>query len=295
MFSFNREKARELFGVIYGAYLGHKNLFKWVHADNGDAPQHKYVPVGVERGSLKHQQFLFFCSLITYSSQSEQGIQQCLKIYEAYPEIFCRKVDGSVGWLQDIFNSGGFIYPNAIAERWHGSNITLFQKYDGDPLTIFVGKNSIDGVLSGKKEKGRNLLPGFGPKLLSLLALWYEELGLISLRGAFPCDVHIQNQSLGLGIAVSTENRFRTTGFAEFLRREISAVCEENGFRPLLLSHALWFLGARLCIRCRKKRVLTAFLCPVFTFCSGRVSTKLYRHKGEWDLSPLPELPLFIH
>jgi len=296
MFDFDRERAKEVLGIIYEAYTRRTYLFKWVHTSNGDAPQHRYIPDGVKRGSLEHRQFLFFCSLITYSGQSEQGIKQCFEVHRLYPGLFDKDIINiSIEELERIFAHSGFIYPNAIAGRWRGSGITLFKRYDGDPLKIFIGKDSVDEVLSSeKREKGRNLLPGFGPKILSLLALWYEELDLVFLRDAFPCDVHVQNQCLGLGIAKSTEKRFRTTDFAEFLRRETSVVCEEQEFKPLLLSHAMWFLGNRVCVLCRKKRNRAKFLCPVFAFCSGRVSTKLYRRKGEWDLTtPKQELPLF--
>lgn len=294
MFKFDKKRAEEILGIIYEAHMAHTHLFRWVHANNGSAPQQKYIPAGVEKRSLEHQRFLFFCSLMTYSSQSEQGVKQCVKVYAGWPELFNKKVDGMTV-LKDIFKANGFIYPNAIAQRWHGSNRTLFKKYEGEPLKIFYKKNSINEVLLEKAVKGKNLLPGFGPKIFSLLALWYEELGLVSLADAFPCDLHVQNECLGLDIATSSETRFRTTGFAEFLREKISEVCREKGFKPLLLSHAMWFLGSLICIKCKKKPFQAKDFCPVYSFCSGRVSTRLYRSKGEWDIEvALPgKLPLF--
>lgn len=127
------------------------------------------------------------------------GFQQCVMIYNKNPEFFkidvCKK---SLEEMQTVFKEVGFIYPNEAARRWLLSAKGLFGKYAGNPLAIFKSGN-IDSVLKEKGQGKKNLFPGFGPKLFSLLSLFYEELGLLyPIPDAFPCDIHVQAQCIAL-------------------------------------------------------------------------------------------------
>lgn len=296
IFKFDDERAEEILSVVYACYLNGSHLYRYYHAKNGSAPQHKHIPTSIKKRSAEHQIFLFFASILTYHSQSEMGFQQCLKLYDEWPEFFrpdvCRK---SPHKLQIAFKKVGFIYPNEAARRWFFSAKGLFEEYDSNPLMIFKN-GSIDDALKRKVRGNKNLLPGFGPKLLSLLALFYEELNLLNaLPDAFPCDIHVQAQCIGLDIAKSQEKIFRTDPFAEFLRKNISGVCRNKNISALDLSHALWFLGNRLCMYCKKKKTTSEKFCPIFKYCSGRISTISYRRKGLWDTNKpsMDPLPLF--
>lgn len=293
IFEFDRERAEEILSIVYQSYLNNSHLYRYYHAKNGSAPQHKHIPISIKRGSPEHQIFLFFASILTYHSQSDMGFQQCLRLYNEYPEFFKSNVcEKSLPELQIAFKEIGFIYPNEAARRWLFSAKGLFEEYDGNSLAIFRSGN-IDDVLKEKIRGNKNLFPGFGPKLFSLLALFYEELGLLSpLPDAFPCDIHVQAQCIGLNIAKSDKNLFRSDPFAEFLRRNISIICRNKNISALDLSHALWFLGNRLCMYCKKKRAVSEKFCPIFKYCSGRISTALYRRKGMWDTGKPTKIPL---
>lgn len=286
-FKFNKPKARKCLSLIHNAYKKKTYLFEHVHAMNGDAPQHKYVPKGIKKGSQKHQIFLFFANLLTYHSQSDMGFQQCVAVYESNPEFFTPKV-----WaleekvIAEALKKAGFIYPFSTAKRWHKSAASLFILCDGKPLKIFEGRESIDDVLKLNNEKGMNVFPGLGPKLISLLNIFYNELELMPcLKGAFPVDIHVQAECMGMNLVTTEQETVNSTLLAEFLRIRIFEICEEKGFRPLDLSHAMWFLGNRICQFCHKKRAQSEHLCPVFKYCSGRVSTELYRTRGKWDMN----------
>lgn len=296
MFEFDNKRAEEILPAIYDCYLKGSHLYRYYHAKNGSAPQHKYVPENIKRGSAKHQLFLFFASILTYHSQSDMGFQQCMMIYDKNPDFFkidvCKK---SLKEMRIALKEVGFIYPNEAARRWLLSAKGLFNQYNGDPLAIFkVG--SIAGVMKEKGQGSKNLFPGFGPKLFSLLSLFYEELELLDpIPDAFPCDIHVQAQCIGFGIAKSNQEIFSATPFAEFLRINISGVCRKKNVSALDLSHAQWFLGNRLCMYCKRKKAVSEKFCPVFNYCSGRVSTATYRKKGLWDINKLliDPLPLF--
>lgn len=319
---FNNERAEEVIYRLARAYEQRTHMFKYVHHTNGDAPQHRHIPRGgvgaaneqqlalfggngnafwkkrfpkkVERGSRKHQIFLFFATLITYHSQSEQGFQQAVALYDSCNRLFTpgirkmklEQVQSALGWA-------GFIYPNEGGRRWKESGHSLFELFDGDPLRIFQ-QGTIESILDSKKEN--QLLIGYGPKLLSLLAIFYEELGLIDhVEGSFPADIHVQAQCIANGIVDFEEGDVvvRTTEPAEFIRKGLVAFCQAHGISPFKLSHAMWFLGNRLCWNCnRRNREQTAALCPIKQFCQGRIDTELYNRKGLWNLQP-PEYPLF--
>lgn len=292
---FRKKKAIKVLGMIAEAYTSETHLYKYCNAKNGDAPQHRHIPKGVGKGSREHLMYLFFANLLTYHSQSEQGFLQVKRVYEKQPEMFhpsivLRERESVCRVLTEV----GFIYPNEGGRRWHLSAEALFRYYAGDPLKIFQQSKSIDGLLEKvKHRKGRNLFVGLGPKLFSLLALFYEELGVINhIRGAFPVDIHVQAECIGLHLVDIGKRIVSTTPIAEFLRPRIWEVCRREGMSALDLSHAMWFLGNRVCYPlCHKKPAQAEVLCPVWEHCDGRISTKLYSTRGKWGYDK--KFPLF--
>lgn len=293
---FSREKAIEvIFENLFPAYFSHSQLFKYVHAGNGDAIQNNYIPEGVERGSLEHQIFLYFTNLMTYRNSSEVGFRQCVTLYEKYPFLFSEAIlEIENEDVAEKLKESGNVHPNENAKRWKGSGMALFGHYDGNPVAIFEDIRSIDELMKKKRRKEKNIFPGLGPKLASLLALFYEELNLVPhIEGAFPVDVHIQAQCIGTKVAIFSGD-INSTDLAEILRRRISDICYERNVSPLDLSHAMWFLGNKLCVACRRKKGTSELLCPIFKYCSGRPSTRKYRLKGKWgNIRERRMLPLF--
>ena len=289
MFEFGLKKARMVLNIIYRAYQVKTHLYKYVHAQNGNAPQHRHIPASVKKGSLEHQTFLFFANLLTYHSQSDQGFLQVKNLFENRPELFSpHLIFSDLRELQNGLKSVGFLYPNEGGRRWHISGTTLFREHEGSPVTLFKGVKSIDHLLKkhrwGKKNYG---FVGLGPKLWSLLAIFYEELEISpNIPGAFPVDIHVQAECIGLGLVKSQKELIETTRLAEFIRGYISRICREEKMSALDLSHAMWFLGNRVCSPiCRRNQGQAEYLCPVYAYCEGRISTKLYAARGKWKLN----------
>lgn len=296
MFEFDKRRAKKLLiDRLFGAYYGETHLFKYVHAKNGDAPQHKYWPADVKKGSYEHQVFLFFATLLTYRSGSEEWFRQCAALFGRSRFMFFREVlEMDFKMIESHLRTAEFVHPAAAARYWKENARTLFNAYGGDPLKIF-SNGTIRGVMKLKKESRGNLFPGYGPKLLSLLALFYIELDLIDpVADAFPCDLHVQNQCISLGLVKAESNMIDAYKLADFLRINLSDLCNKNGVSALDLSHAMWFLGNRICIECNRKRRISERLCPIMDCCGGRISTLMYRKKGKWktekDSLPLIEL-----
>ncbi len=283
-FTWDEEKALTLVTTLHTAYRLHTHLFKKVHALNGDAPQHKYLPVGVEKGSPEHLLFLFFATMLTYRSLSENGFKQAVTLYEKYPVLFTESVCTiAKKELYDAFKDVGFVHPSQVAKNWPRVADELFRSYHGDPLSIFTKGVTIDGVLKFKKgPKGTMLFPGFGPKLFSLLAIFYEELGATPhIHGAFPVDLHVQRIFISLNVVTGTGVQ-DAAKVAEFIRKRLSELCYKLGIKPLDLSHALWFLGNRVCAKCDKVKEITR-TCPLEVLCSGGIPSGSYGETGRWD------------
>jgi endonuclease III len=285
---FDEDRAYRVLSDIALAYRTQRQLYSRVHARECSAPQHKHIPPGVHKASPEHQIFLFLTTLITYASETDAGFRQSVRLYAQWPEYFGPELcKVSQSTLAHSLRRVGFVRPMQGAEYWHTSGSTLFREYGASPLEI-LRVESVDAFIAKKrsmrKKLGYGALAGIGPKIFSLMALFFEELGLLDeVPGAFPVDLHVQRICISTGIVQST-GRVHATYLAEFLRPRLYALCNKLGIRPFDLAHALWFLGNRVCTRCRDVEGL-ASVCPAMTQCDGAIPSHLYGNKGLWDFS----------
>jgi hypothetical protein len=280
----NTDRAELIVLKFQRAYKERTHLFKYLKEGNLDAPQHKTIPEEITKGSVEHVLFLFFANLMTYSNSSDAGFLQAKELWENHNWAFSINSNAWLGRdIKRAIAAVGFVYPNALGVNWKRCSESLHSKYDGNPVLILHGMKSISEIMKIRKKD----FPGLGPKLFSLLALFYEELKLLPpMKGAFPVDLHIQNQCMGTGIVSDfTKDIINSSRLAEFIRPRLYDACSVNGISTLDMSHAMWFTGNRLCQYCKHKRAAVQDLCPVVSKCSGRVSTKSYRSTGKWDLT----------
>lgn len=176
--------------------------------------------------------------------------------------------------------------PGQSAAYWPRVARTFYSTFHGDPVEMFRRFATISDILAAKNSKNGDHLdiPGFGPKILSLLALFYAELGLIEMPAdAIPIDVHLQRISEALGVI-----RFIGTGaptnemFEDALRLLFCEICHENDWSAMDMSHALWFNGKHLCTNCSANKAVELY-CPMYSVCEGTLITKSYFLKGRWD------------
>lgn len=276
------------------AYLEKKYLYAEFHAHNGSAPQHWGIPRGVVIGSLEHRLFLFFTTLLTTRSESDAGFRQMVRLYEEHTTLFSpeRALAIEVSKVEMLLKEVGYIHPNQGASRWLACAEGLARRFNGDPLNLFLWKKSIDEVYQSiQGEGGKKLLSGYGPKLLSLLALFYEELELIPcLEGVFPVDVHVQRINITLGVVKGSGIVDAARTLAEGLRVALWKACHEGNMNPFDSAHAYWFLGSRACTQCHRVSSIRQ-ICPIADECEGSISTALYHKKGMWDLDELQRRP----
>lgn len=287
--TFDRGRADEVIRTAFRAYEAQTHLYQLVHRLNGDAPQVKYRPEGVEQRSRDDFIRLYFAALTDRRQVSKEVYKTHARLWGTHEWLYRETLLTRMLSPEDLelmLREAKVGVPKESAKNWLPCSETLYRIFDGDPLKLYAS-GSIDGVIAWKKavEKniGKNPIPGFGPKILSLLAIFYEELEAIPpVEGAFPVDVHVQRILISTGI-IRGSGIIDSAMLAEFIRPRIYAVCTENAWRSLEVAHALWFLGNKSCTNCHMLTDVHA-RCPIMELCGGAIESKLYFRQGKWDL-----------
>lgn len=283
--TFSPDRALEVLSQPYTAYKLRQGLYAVRHDGNGDAVQDKFVPRSVVRGSREHTVFLYFATGTDRRSLSSQVYRNHMELWSRSPELYRRGVlNLHHTTIKRKLAEVHFNMVETIGRNWRPCAETLFEEFGGDPVSLYKDQ-SIDALLEYKKRNrrdGRDPLPGFGPKILSLLAIYYEKLGVVPpIEGAFPVDVHIQRICISTGI-VSGKGVIDSASVGEYLRPRLYELCVREGWDRSDLAHALWFNGNELCNGCSTSRNSVS-LCAVYNDCSGGLNTRQYGREGKWD------------
>lgn len=347
------QKAFEAYRTKLGIHAIVKHSF--------DAPQSRFIPRGVRRGSRQHILWLFFTALTDRREVSESVYKAATELHEESLWIYGpgskssrRKIDlylkrlvatalpveitinptqgllfggtdigniptddlialvdtlfetdetveeitivraDSATAIADILRKKKVGSPGQSANYWPRVAETLYREFDGDPLEIFRRYPTIDVFLGFKRDRkkrvGHDPFPGIGPKIASLMTMFYDELGLMSMpEDAMPVDVHLQRFALETRI-IRYDGARRLTN--EMLERRARAlycdICNENGWPHVDFSHATWFLSKHLCSSCHRKKIAQT-LCPTFDFCYGSIASNSYFRKGIWEIKHRPK------
>lgn len=278
----DKERARHALRPLYRAFMEREMLFAHVTRE-ADAPQQRFFPDGVAQGSIEHRRWLFFATMTDRRQISERVYESHARLWTKEPRLYSEEaLDMPQEVIRGLLRGENVGAPAQSAAYWPRSAKTLFNSFDGDPLEMYRKFGSVDAVLLFKKKGGD--LPGFGPKILSLLALFLEEIGLMTMpRDAFPVDVHAQRFAISTGIAHSSSS-VTNEQMEKVLRPLLCEICAEERWRPLELSHAVWFLGNRCCNGCYDNAAME-FLCPAYAECGGSISTLSYMRRGIWNMT----------
>ncbi len=255
-----------------------------------DAVQWKYIPPGMEGGSRIWQQWIFFATLTDRREDSKYVYESHTRMWIDYPELYLPIVVGiPPKEIELILRKYKVGCPEDSSKYWPRCAQTLFQEFGGDPRRMFrLGDTTpIEDILTFKRcFPGRDPLPGFGPKISSLLAIYYAERKLIKIpTDAFPVDLHVMRFLISTGIVRGTgvvENQW----LASIVRKLLCRVVKRLGISAIDASHAIWFRGNRGCTRCYKVRAMPK-LCPVYNECGGAIRTSPSREDGVWRLDDL--------
>lgn len=271
----------EVLDQIVPAYLERKALFQWKHRDG--APQNIFRPKNLPVGGVRHARWLFFAAMTDRREESKMVYQGHARVWEKYAGLL---YDNQVWKLSAtdiekiLRENGGFGMAKTSSQVWIENSATLFKQFDGDPRRLFEGR-TVDDIMELKKKKKWNI-PGFGPKIVSLLAMFYVEAGMIEQSfDAFPVDVHVQRISLSTGI-VKIKKDTGNVNMELALRPLLTSICHERGWNIVDASHALWLLGNSLCSNCSRTSASKLY-CPAYDLCGGPFESKRYFTEGKWD------------
>ena len=265
---------------LYNDYMGSKGLFASIQRQ--DAPQNLFIPEGMKQGSPEHALWLFFATMTDRRDVSDNVYRAHVKLHKETPWLYTEEVIGKDPQeFEPTLKAAGVSMSGASSRVWPVCAKTLFEVFDGNPLALYA-EGSIDGILKWKARRPEVNLPGFGPKILSLLSLFYEELGLVTMpKDAFPVDVHVQRFCIATGI-IEAQGKIHTQNVEKALRPLLCRIVNQRGWSALELSHAIWLLGNRQCTGCHRNGE-SQLLCPVYRECGGPPNTRPYFKKGAWD------------
>ncbi len=278
----DKERARKVLRSPYEAIVGRKQLFALIDPEK-NAPQKMSFPKGVKKAGLKHRQWLYFSAMTDRREVSRYVYESHERLWKKEPRLYSEEVlNMPLEEITELVVAEKVGSPRQSAGYWPRSARTLFERFGGEPLAMYRVFNSVDRILDFKNNGEGNLLPGFGPKILSLLSLFYEELGLMKTPpDAFPVDVHIQRFGISTGFVVAKAPTINEEVERE-LRPLFCEICAEEGWSKIKLSYALWALGNFACTCCYRRKGM-AYLCPAYDDCGGPIPSSSYSRKGFWD------------
>ena len=284
MLTVDEQQAFRVLSSVYSAYLERQAIYGHVFR-NEHAPQWLYLPEGMQRGSEAHQWYLYFLTATDRMGVSDEIHRGHRELWGKFPHLYTSTVlSVDVQSLSALVREHKIGLPEKTAGNWLVIARTLFESFQGDPALIYED-GSIDAIIRKKNARStrdRWRLPGFGPKVLSLLALFCAEMNVMPMPSdAFPVDVHAQRLAISTGI-VSGSGFFRNETIEQVLRPLFCRIAAENQWSVIDLAHATFFLGNRLCTRCCRTKS-APLLCPTYNVCQGAISTKSYG-LGLWNL-----------
>ena len=289
---FDREVARRTFTALYDRFL--EQHVRQIHIET-EAPQWKYRPKALPVGSPAHLVWLWNAAATDLRAQSADVYHTHQLLWEnrrtqlsfgeslrPTRELYTPEV---LSWEREHFLAAfakcGFGNPKRNIEWWLRRAETLWGLWEGDPFRMFQ-LGTIDALMAWKQRQRADPLPGIGPKIASLIAIFMEEHGMSHVPDAFPVDVHVQRLALALRVVVPTRNApILNETLEALLRPAIVRLCAEEGWSRITLSHALWFRGNRGCTDCWKSHYAQVE-CPVFSECQGAYQSRSYFKMGLW-------------
>lgn len=249
------------------------------------APQHLFIPEGMKRGSLEWRRWLARAAGTDRWTVSMRHYQSHVELQKTHPQLYTREAAMyQAFFVEPLLREAGITMPNQTARGWPILAYTLDCEFGDDPLAIYRG-GSIESILAFKRqfkrERGYEPLPGYGPKISSLLAVFLEEAGLVKIEDALPVDLHAQRIFISTGIITLHE-----VVLNEVLENEIRLfvcdLCTRKGWSRVKLAHALWFLGNKGCTVCHRHSDME-LACVLWSKCGGRASSVDYFGKGQWN------------
>ncbi len=279
------KRAVNVLELIYESAIYKRGFFAHIQTER-NAPQRIFFPSNTREGDANHILWLLFAAMTDRRGQSMRIYEGHQNLWEEHRWLYSEEVIKSdPDTIIDIVRGAKLGLHRNIIENWTRVAKTLFESLDGNPLNIYR-QGSINTLVYPNKGDAVLDLPGFGPKILSLLSMFYAELDVMKMpEDAFPVDVHVQRIAISTGILGSRTGFIYNSHAEAILRLIICHIIHMKGWSQVELSNALWLIGNKGCSGCYRSASMSHF-CPVYTQCAGAIDSGPY-YKGKWDLTKM--------
>ncbi len=170
------ERAVIIFKRLIAAFSEKK--IPWLCQEN--LPEEQCLPPSIQRGSREHSCFLWFAApLMRGKIKSDDVLKRVGMLYEKEPSLFLPEKAAAFSdvVVTAYLKSGGIKYK---AEEFGASwvkNAAGLENYGWDPIKPFYDARRYRDIWTVLKIK--DIFAGWREKILSLLTLWYEEVGFV--------------------------------------------------------------------------------------------------------------------
>lgn len=282
--TFNRSLGEQLMERLLGAFERGFGIHRF--RPESYAPQHLFVPEGMKRGSKEWCRWLARAAGTDFRTQSMTHYKRHAALQAKHPPLYTKAAAGYLpAIVGGILRAEGFSKYEFMARSLPILAGTLVREFGDDPVNLYRG-GSIDSVMlfkrQFKKENGYEGIPGFGPKIASLYAIFLEEEKLVRVEDALPVDVWVQQIFLATGI-ITLHRPERGTDLENEIRLFLCDLCARRGWDRIALSHALWLLGNKGCESCHSFPDMEV-ACVLWSHCRGKAESDSYRLQGLWTL-----------
>jgi hypothetical protein len=274
------------------------------------------LPKGVEKGSEKQADFLFWMSIPDKFIDADVLFRKGRNLFEEMPEAFdfryvyemdkgklkiSKRRDGSrllvAPWLDNILKEKLNVgLHESVSGDMHCTSRKLVRVYNGRPLNVFKDVTEYHVALERLKrkktqdlEKERKELTfpnfkGFGEaKVAPLLIIWFVKNGFIQGMDKYeirqPFDTHLLNFTVGRGVT-KPDTDMRVGTFAKYAQELFAITFRKHEIDPIDFHVAEWRLGSDVCTfsDCYNLRAENGErLCPYSTPCREFLDVQKYR------------------
>lgn len=225
-------------------------------------PEERYLPAGMAANSREFALLSFHaCLLMRGSIISDTAFKIIVNIWRFNQDIFDPEKSAAMTVLElkkEIIHALGresLFTLDEIAYFWRRNDSLLVERYNGDPLGLFVGVDTHEQLFQRMTADGFKI---FGPKVISLWIHWLIKAKLINSRQIDfppPIDFHIMRILIATEVVLARTlpepwaEGVRSEVLAKKLQGPIKAFCGDNGISPVDFSDAFWLLGSYGCKR----------------------------------------------
>lgn len=259
----NWNRAHEVFSRLLNSY--HQLEPPYAHGVT-TLPQ-KQLPKNLQPGTREHALFLWVVTLYMRGGLNSNRVYEALLgIHENHEELFASTLVGNgnqtiaAARIRELLHEEGLKQKaDEISQFWAAGLHKLALHWNGDPRELFADSASYEKVCgriicdnAKYKHEDPHGFPGFREKLVSMLAYYLMEAGLISpLVFPVPTDFHVMRVLTSHRILYVPKAQYGDDLMRGQLqkagRRLTAGYCRKYGVSPVELSNVLWLLSRTFC------------------------------------------------